>query len=236
MNLFFSLFFFLMIRRPPRSTLFPYTTLFRSRKLRRRNNAGLGIRTRRAAAARRFPAPAAPPPSERHVAVPATHPPDAQRDTRGLGHAGTALLAAARRLHDPGYARHGHPHDRGIGVSALCQQLARYTALPLARAGAEHLQGEQPGRRPEPDRRAVRGAGIRGWLYDRLRARGPTGGAGRRADPSRNHRQRHDAARGPRPTARAWRPGGARAGLPLRGPGARVGPHGAGAVPGRLAV
>src|SRR5574342_839735 len=29
---FFSfLFFFLMIRRPPRSTLFPYTTLFRSR-------------------------------------------------------------------------------------------------------------------------------------------------------------------------------------------------------------
>src|SRR2546422_11180786 len=28
-NIFFS-FFFLMIRRPPRSTLFPYTTLFRS--------------------------------------------------------------------------------------------------------------------------------------------------------------------------------------------------------------
>src|SRR6266568_8707905 len=32
----FSLFFFLMIRRPPRSTLFPYTTLFRSRARRRR--------------------------------------------------------------------------------------------------------------------------------------------------------------------------------------------------------
>src|SRR5437867_13100361 len=35
--LFFSLssiltFFFLMLRRPPRSTLFPYTTLFRSRR------------------------------------------------------------------------------------------------------------------------------------------------------------------------------------------------------------
>src|SRR5436190_11181004 len=28
--LIFFLFFFLMIRRPPRSTLFPYTTLFRS--------------------------------------------------------------------------------------------------------------------------------------------------------------------------------------------------------------
>src|SRR5438128_12337057 len=26
-------FFFLMIRRPPRSTLFPYTTLFRSRRI-----------------------------------------------------------------------------------------------------------------------------------------------------------------------------------------------------------
>src|SRR5215472_332546 len=29
----FPFFFFLMIRRPPRSTLFPYTTLFRSRRL-----------------------------------------------------------------------------------------------------------------------------------------------------------------------------------------------------------
>src|SRR5260370_35341603 len=30
MHLWLLLFFFLMIRRPPRSTLFPYTTLFRS--------------------------------------------------------------------------------------------------------------------------------------------------------------------------------------------------------------
>src|SRR2546430_14739434 len=29
-----ALFFFLMIRRPPRSTLFPYTTLFRSSRVR----------------------------------------------------------------------------------------------------------------------------------------------------------------------------------------------------------
>src|SRR5215510_15739163 len=36
-------FFFLMIRRPPRSTLFPYTTLFRSRRRR-----GLPRRSRRA--------------------------------------------------------------------------------------------------------------------------------------------------------------------------------------------
>src|SRR2546422_8475223 len=34
-NLPFLFFFFLMIRRPPRSTLFPYTTLFRSKRLSR---------------------------------------------------------------------------------------------------------------------------------------------------------------------------------------------------------
>src|SRR5258705_10300457 len=35
-------FFFLMIRRPPRSTLFPYTTLFRSRPARVRPRAPRG--------------------------------------------------------------------------------------------------------------------------------------------------------------------------------------------------
>src|SRR5215510_15613206 len=55
-SLFLS-FFFLMIRRPPRSTLFPYTTLFRSRRprtrragcpcSRRRANAGWGRRDRK---------------------------------------------------------------------------------------------------------------------------------------------------------------------------------------------
>src|SRR5256885_13256803 len=34
------LFFFLMIRRPPRSTLFPYTTLFRSRAFCRQRPGG----------------------------------------------------------------------------------------------------------------------------------------------------------------------------------------------------
>src|SRR5689334_24867487 len=33
LSLLFHFFFFLMIRRPPRSTLFPYTTLFRSYRL-----------------------------------------------------------------------------------------------------------------------------------------------------------------------------------------------------------
>src|SRR3712207_7208890 len=36
-----SFFFFLMIRRPPRSTLFPYTTLFRSRSVEVRVLQGL---------------------------------------------------------------------------------------------------------------------------------------------------------------------------------------------------
>src|SRR3712207_9121776 len=35
------LIFFLMIRRPPRSTLFPYTTLFRSTRCRRRRRGGV---------------------------------------------------------------------------------------------------------------------------------------------------------------------------------------------------
>src|SRR3712207_7446450 len=39
-----------MIRRPPRSTLFPYTTLFRSRRDRRRAGAGPPARGRPAAA------------------------------------------------------------------------------------------------------------------------------------------------------------------------------------------
>src|SRR5262249_62019626 len=46
----FSSFFFLMIRRPPRSTLFPYTTLFRScsstRYARPRSGAWPGARSR----------------------------------------------------------------------------------------------------------------------------------------------------------------------------------------------
>src|SRR3712207_7907683 len=37
------MFFFLMIRRPPRSTLFPYTTLFRSQSVWRNYPFSLGI-------------------------------------------------------------------------------------------------------------------------------------------------------------------------------------------------
>src|SRR5687768_18010043 len=48
------LFFFLMIRRPPRSTLFPYTTLFRSRIRRLTGgNCAVGLPRRLSAAGRR---------------------------------------------------------------------------------------------------------------------------------------------------------------------------------------
>src|SRR2546430_10453150 len=40
-------FFFLMIRRPPRSTLFPYTTLFRSQRAREHLIAHFGFAVRR---------------------------------------------------------------------------------------------------------------------------------------------------------------------------------------------
>src|SRR5688572_31527678 len=53
-----SLLFFLMLRRPPRSTLFPYTTLFRS------CSTSSSVRTRRPASSRCAPAAAwAPRPS-----------------------------------------------------------------------------------------------------------------------------------------------------------------------------
>src|SRR3712207_7416360 len=41
-SMWFVCFFFLMIRRPPRSTLFPYTTLFRSVAVGDRQDRGMG--------------------------------------------------------------------------------------------------------------------------------------------------------------------------------------------------
>src|SRR3712207_8418973 len=56
--LIFALFFFLMIRRPPRSTLFPYTTLFRSRAARSRRGPSLPSRPCPSARAVAWPCPA----------------------------------------------------------------------------------------------------------------------------------------------------------------------------------
>src|SRR2546425_4151383 len=57
----FLCFFFLMIRRPPRSTLFPYTTLFRSRPAlpRVERIPEAGALTREQAEAASFPRPRA---------------------------------------------------------------------------------------------------------------------------------------------------------------------------------
>src|SRR2546430_13458610 len=52
---FMFIFFFLMIRRPPRSTLFPYTTLFRSQ--RDAGGNGANAEARAGGVARRPPAP-----------------------------------------------------------------------------------------------------------------------------------------------------------------------------------
>src|SRR3989449_6715422 len=51
----FSFFFFLMIRRPPRSTLFPYTTLFRSYKEVRRGGRKYSLSTATQGSFRRLP-------------------------------------------------------------------------------------------------------------------------------------------------------------------------------------
>src|SRR5438874_10302394 len=66
-----TLFFFLMIRPPPRSTLFPYTTLFRSHRPARRRHAAWLRRGRRgdgsAARARVRARHSRPPRSEEHT-------------------------------------------------------------------------------------------------------------------------------------------------------------------------
>src|SRR3712207_8351867 len=72
---FLSIFFFLMIRRPPRSTLFPYTTLFRSHPDHRTGD-----------------------PRGWHPALPATRgqfgpPTGGVHDSRGRLHAGPLLTA-----------------------------------------------------------------------------------------------------------------------------------------------
>src|SRR5690242_21333823 len=52
-NIHYFMFFFLMIRRPPRSTLFPYTTLFRSLSGERGSCDGVGSKRRSSRADRR---------------------------------------------------------------------------------------------------------------------------------------------------------------------------------------
>src|SRR3712207_8391135 len=73
--------FFLMIRRPPRSTLFPYTTLFRSCGVRDANRAARGPVSLRAA--RRAIRPRANRAPQHHVLTPAWDAGDPQRSPAG---------------------------------------------------------------------------------------------------------------------------------------------------------
>src|SRR5256885_11055533 len=91
---FFGIFFFLMIRRPPRSTLFPYTTLFRS--------PGRARRSRRC--------------SRRS----AGSPPRRGRNTRG-GTRRTARAPARRRGRDRKSTRPNSSHLL-ISYAAFCLQ------------------------------------------------------------------------------------------------------------------
>src|SRR5262249_61140726 len=90
------LFFFLMIRRPPRSTLFPYTTLFRSQRALSRRTRELSRRAAGSAAALSCRAAAR------------GHPLQPTRQLR------LALQGAGWRMAGPGLeqAEHrGHRHD-----------------------------------------------------------------------------------------------------------------------------
>src|SRR2546427_803158 len=96
-----SLFFFLMIRRPPRSTLFPYTTLFRSR------------RRRTATRARRRPLPSAGPRGAE---------PDAHTGRRGAGAYAAYALGLLTLINLLNYT------DRNV-IFALFEHVKRELAL-----------------------------------------------------------------------------------------------------------
>src|SRR6266545_6281081 len=82
----FLCFFFLMIRRPPRSTLFPYTTLFRSKKARTRATGSPAPRM-----SLRRPSQAAP----KHSTAPITRKRKARDSVFPVGSAGAPPLERA---------------------------------------------------------------------------------------------------------------------------------------------
>src|SRR2546430_6010627 len=137
-----------MIRRPPRSTLFPYTTLFRSAD---RDHA-LGRAVRLAALGLLFRRRTLPLRAVRRIAlhdlrgalllVPEGDRPDAERAARAL-----ALLAARRRLqpdlrHDalPRIARHATADLHVPGRSRLgCVEPRHDARRPAPGAGGAHF-------------------------------------------------------------------------------------------------
>src|SRR2546425_220669 len=120
-----------MIRRPPRSTLFPYTTLFRSRAPRRADPVGRRARAESAARGRRRGA----------VGRPARRPVLARRlrASRRMADAGARVRDAVRR----GMARVGGRDGTGA------------RSLPLARARRQGGAAVAPSPRGVRDRRRV---------------------------------------------------------------------------------
>src|ERR1043166_1602092 len=106
-------FFFLMIRRPPRSTLFPYTTLFRSRRHRRQYGARHGA------------------PNGAHVAAAGQGPRD-----RAIGRRGEAAARARRVRHalPQGHLGHvGHPRRHSQATAADPRRHPRHLGCAFVR-------------------------------------------------------------------------------------------------------
>src|SRR2546422_10113467 len=108
-------FFFLMIRRPPRSTLFPYTTLFRSHRAGRRESGGRFVEHRGQSA-----------PAAGEVGSPRR--PEALNDAAPLRHRGAARLARGPR-----------PDPSTRGSAAVAPRALDHEARP--RAGDQPDQG-----------------------------------------------------------------------------------------------
>src|ERR1035437_8162332 len=133
-----DIFFFLMIRRPPRSTLFPYTTLFRSRPRARGQNPPASIQSvppRSTSRPRRTPLGRTVPPRCRVVAL-----------TRGWP---SARAGAPRMGHRslPGLAREdgqtiGHSHwsrQRRHPEQVWARQPRQRFAVGVGRSRADQL-------------------------------------------------------------------------------------------------
>src|SRR2546425_4225000 len=176
-------FFFLMIRRPPRSTLFPYTTLFRSR----RGDAGGAARDRGVGAgparfrARRGAGAAARQGARRGGGVRGSsqgHQPDGGRRDRRARDPAPRGDGQSRSL--------GAPPVGGVGGHGVALERVGHPegGSGLARGGRAELRGagSQDGVRAarEPDREP-RGAGYVGDVAKTVTPQPPATPAGRRS-------------------------------------------------------
>src|SRR2546422_6506572 len=140
-----------MIRRPPRSTLFPYTTLFRSEEARARERvARLGERPREAVAERRLPprplpapAPLAQRPKERVVVEPRRL--RGAKVAEGLGAHRPALPLGRQETRDGDLERAPlrGPHGVVGDVAACPRRFERRAERRLAARGREVLHRVQ---------------------------------------------------------------------------------------------